>query len=60
MGLMEATLAVEWIEPEIVIPMHYNTYPVIEQNPLEFARRVESLKTGTKVVIMEPGEYYEE
>lgn len=60
MGLMEATLAVEWIEPEIVIPMHYNTYPVIEQNPLEFAEKVESLKTGTKVVILEPGEYYEE
>jgi L-ascorbate metabolism protein UlaG (beta-lactamase superfamily) len=60
MGLMEATLAVEWIEPEIVIPMHYNTYPVIEQNPLEFQERVESLKTGTKVVILEPGEYYEE
>ncbi len=60
MGLMEATLAVEWIEPEIVIPMHYNTYPVIEQNPLEFQEMVESLKTGTKVVILEPGEYYEE
>ncbi|MCE5214054.1 MAG: metal-dependent hydrolase [Methanobacterium sp.] len=60
MGLMEATIAVEWIEPEIVIPMHYNTYPIIEQNPLEFTEMVESLNTGTKVVILEPGEYYEE
>lgn len=60
MGLMEATMAAEWIDPEIIIPMHYNTYPIIEQNPLEFARRVESLNKGTKVVILEPGDHYEE
>ena len=60
MGPMEATIAADWLNPEIVIPMHYNTYPIIEQNPLEFAERVENINPDIKVVILEPGEEYEE
>lgn len=60
MGPMEAATAADWINPEIVIPMHYNTFPLIEQNPLEFAERVESKNTEIKVVLLEPGEDYEE
>lgn len=60
MGPMEASIAADWINPEIVIPMHYNTFPIIEQNPLEFAERVESRNPEIKVVILEPGEDYEE
>jgi L-ascorbate metabolism protein UlaG (beta-lactamase superfamily) len=55
MGIKEATKAVELIQPKIVIPMHYNTFDVISQDPLKFKQAVES-KTGTKVVIMQPGE----
>jgi len=60
MGPREASIAADWIKPEILIPMHYNTFPVIQQNPLEFAERVESLDASIKVVILEPGEFYEE
>jgi L-ascorbate metabolism protein UlaG (beta-lactamase superfamily) len=60
MGPMEAAIAADWINPEIVIPMHYNTFPIIEQNPLEFAERVESRNPEIKVVVLEPGEDYEE
>ncbi len=60
MGPLEASMAVKWINPEIVIPMHYNTFPVIKQDPEEFARRVESINKETKVVILEPGEIYKE
>ena len=60
MGPMEAAVAADWISPEIVIPMHYNTFPIIEQNPLEFADRVESKNPEIKVVILEPGEDYQE
>lgn len=60
MGLMEATIAAHWINPQVLIPMHYNTFPVIEQDPLEFAEMVESLDTGIQVVVLEPGEFYEE
>lgn len=55
MGIKEATKAVELIQPQIVIPMHYNTFDVISQDPEEFKRAVEA-KVDTKVVIMKPGE----
>ncbi|HWQ48468.1 MAG TPA: metal-dependent hydrolase [Methanosarcina sp.] len=55
MGIKEATKAVELIQPKIVIPMHYNTFDVISQDPEEFKRAVEA-KVDTKIVIMKPGE----
>lgn len=55
MGIKEATKAVELIRPEIVIPMHYNTFDVIKQDPEEFKRAVEA-KVDIKIVIMKPGE----
>src|SRR3712207_8124793 len=36
MGPEDAARAVEMIAPDVVIPMHYNTFPVIEQNPEGF------------------------
>lgn len=55
MGIKEAIKAVELIQPKIVIPMHYNTFDVIKQDPEEFKRAVEE-KVDTKVIIMRPGE----
>jgi len=60
MGIEEAAIAADWISPEVLIPMHYNTFPLIERNPFEFAEMVESLNPDINVVIMEPGEFYEE
>jgi len=59
MGLKEASIAAEWIEPEILIPMHYNTFPVIEQDPQKFKDLVES-SIRTEVVVLKPGESYQE
>jgi L-ascorbate metabolism protein UlaG (beta-lactamase superfamily) len=39
MGPEDAVRAVEFIEPKVVIPMHYNTFDVIRQDPHEFARQ---------------------
>jgi L-ascorbate metabolism protein UlaG (beta-lactamase superfamily) len=58
MGIKEALKAVELIRPKIVVPMHYNTFDVIRQDPFVFKQFVET-KTGTKVVIMKPGESIE-
>ncbi len=57
MGIRGALKAVELIKPEIVVPMHYNTFPPIRQNPEEFRERAEKL--GVKVVILNPGEGFE-
>lgn len=52
-----ALKAIELIKPEIVIPMHYNTFPPIRQNPEEFKNEAEKL--GVKVVILNSGESFE-
>ncbi len=52
-----ALKAIELLKPEIVIPMHYNTFPPIKQNPEEFKRDAEKL--GVKVIVLNPGESVE-
>ncbi|GAB4541036.1 MAG: metal-dependent hydrolase [Anaerolineae bacterium] len=54
MGPDDALRAVRLIEPQRVIPIHYNTFDVIRQDAHAWARRVES-ETSTKVVVLEPG-----
>lgn len=58
MGPKEAAIATSWIRPDIAIPMHYNTFPAIEQDPAEYQALVETL-CDTEVVIMEVGETIE-
>src|SRR5699024_2151695 len=43
MGPDDALLATEWIKAKQVVPVHYNTFPVIEQDGAAFASQV---KTG--------------
>jgi L-ascorbate metabolism protein UlaG (beta-lactamase superfamily) len=59
MGIREASLAARWIEPEVIMPMHYNTYPVIEQDPYHFKDMVEK-SIQTRVAVLKPGEIYQE
>jgi L-ascorbate metabolism protein UlaG (beta-lactamase superfamily) len=40
--------------------MHYNTFPVIEQDVERYADIVESINKDMKVVILEPGQIYKE
>jgi L-ascorbate metabolism protein UlaG (beta-lactamase superfamily) len=52
MGPQDAVRAIEFIEPKVVIPCHYDTWPPIEQDAGAFAAavgdraRVEALKPG--------------
>ncbi len=54
MGITDAVKAVELVSPEVAIPMHYNTFPVIEADPEEFKKKAEA--AGIKVKVMEYGE----
>jgi L-ascorbate metabolism protein UlaG (beta-lactamase superfamily) len=58
MGLRSATRAVEYLKPKRVIPMHYNTFPLIEQNPEDFKNLVAQSSIGdqVEVAILKPGE----
>ena len=60
MGPVEAAIAAEWINPEKIIPMHYNTFPAIEQNALEYSDMVRKSNRDVEVIILEPGESYQE
>ncbi len=55
MGIDDAVKAVEFVNPELAIPMHYQTFPVIQTNPFEFKEKVEK-KLGKKARVMEYGE----
>jgi L-ascorbate metabolism protein UlaG (beta-lactamase superfamily) len=46
---------VEFIEPRVVIPMHYSTWEPIEQDPNEFRDLVGD---RAEVVILDPGDSY--
>ncbi|RBW71473.1 metal-dependent hydrolase [Bacillus taeanensis] len=52
MGPEDAKTAAQWLKAKVVVPIHYNTFPVIEQNPEEF---VSSLK-GVEGKALKPGE----
>ncbi len=56
MDIRDAVRAVEFIKPETVVPIHYDTFPVIEADPAEFAALVGE---STKVVMMKSGDTLE-
>jgi L-ascorbate metabolism protein UlaG (beta-lactamase superfamily) len=57
MGPADAVRAVKLLEPKVVIPIHYNTFEVIAQDPQAFARQVEA-ETPARCVVLQPGESY--
>ncbi len=54
MGITDAVKAVELANPQVAIPMHYNTFPVIEADPEAFKARI--LDLGKKAVVLAFGE----
>ena len=57
MGIEDAARAVGFLRAKTVIPMHYNTFDVIRQNPEEFRQRLSG--KPVKVVVLKPGESIE-
>ncbi|MDT8859402.1 metal-dependent hydrolase [Alkalihalobacillus sp. MEB130] len=55
MGPEDASIAAEWLQAKRVVPIHYNTFPVIEQNPNEFADNL----SGKKGLALAVGESIE-
>ncbi|WP_054948594.1 metal-dependent hydrolase [Numidum massiliense] len=53
MGPDDAVIAAEWVGAKAVVPMHYNTFPVIEQDPHAFVCKLEA--KGIKGFVPESG-----
>jgi L-ascorbate metabolism protein UlaG (beta-lactamase superfamily) len=57
MGPDDALRAVKLINPRVVIPIHYDTFDVISQDPQTWADRVRA-DTDSVPVVLKPGESY--
>jgi hypothetical protein len=54
MGPDDALRAVGLLNPRLVVPMHYGTWPLVEQDPHAFAQRVEEM--GIRCSVLSPGQ----
>lgn len=52
MGPEDAAIAAKWIGAKTVVPVHYNTFPVIEQDPNTFIEKLD----GIEGKALKPGE----
>jgi L-ascorbate metabolism protein UlaG (beta-lactamase superfamily) len=58
MGPEDALHAVKLIQPRHVIPVHYNTWDLIAQDPHNWAARVQA-ETSTQAHVLKPGQSFE-
>lgn len=56
MGPREALIAAEWVGAKKVIPIHYNTFPLIQQDASKFADDLS--KKGITGIVLQPSESY--
>lgn len=56
MGVEDAARAVDFVKPNVAIPMHWDTFDVIVANPVEFA---DAVGATAEVTILKPGQRYE-
>lgn len=54
MGPDDAIEAVKLLEPRYVMPIHYNTFPLLTQDAAEFKRRVRT-ETDAACLLLQPG-----
>jgi L-ascorbate metabolism protein UlaG (beta-lactamase superfamily) len=56
MDPVEAALAVQWVKPKHVIPMHFATYKLLAGTPAEFKAALAKRKLDGRLIVMKPGE----
>jgi L-ascorbate metabolism protein UlaG (beta-lactamase superfamily) len=59
MGAREAAEAVKLIKPKVVVPMHYQTFPVLASSADDFIKVVTEKLPEVEVVALKPGEAYQ-
>ncbi|MCH2201700.1 MAG: metal-dependent hydrolase [Fuerstiella sp.] len=57
MGPDDSIRAIQYLNPDMVIPAHYNTWPLIEQDTSAWKKQVESA-TSAQPVVLAPGDVY--
>lgn len=54
MGIEDSVKAIKLLKPKYVVPLHYNTFPPIQQNVTEWAEMV-NRETSAQPVVVDPG-----
>lgn len=57
MGIDDSIRAIKLVQPNTVLPMHYNTFPPIAQDAGAWATRVNS-ETSAQPIVLDPGKTY--
>lgn len=55
MGPDDALIAAEWLDARKYVPIHYNTFPLLQQDPQAFKAALEE-RTDAECVVLAPGE----
>jgi L-ascorbate metabolism protein UlaG (beta-lactamase superfamily) len=58
MGVDDSLHAIRLIRPQSVFPCHYNTFPLIQVDVANWARRV-NVETEAKAIVVDPGSWFE-
>ena len=54
----QASVAAKLLGTNTVIPMHYKTFPILEQDTSSFTEIMRKEASGIEVVVLDPGEEY--
>jgi len=54
MGVEDSIKAINYIQPKFVLPIHYNTFPPIQQDANAWAEKV-TRHTNAKPIVLQPG-----
>lgn len=56
MDPLQAAKAVEMIKPRKVIPMHFQSFPILEQNADRFKEEIKKRRIDVELIVLRPGE----
>ncbi len=59
MGPKQAAKAVSLLQPRVVIPMHFASFPILLQDAAPFVAAVNQSRPQTRVVVLKPGDSWE-
>jgi len=59
MGPWQAAIAVDWLDVDHAFPMHYDSFPPIEQDPGDFVREVDATGSDAAVHVLDGDESFE-
>jgi len=54
----QAAFAAKLLKVGTVIPMHYKTFPILEQDASSFVKIMEKEAPNIEVIVLDPGEEY--